>query len=231
MRDENPTRRFPAATLVILAINVAAFLYELSLSPAGLERLVLQMGLVPGEITGGAQVGEDFPVWLTLLTSMFLHGGFAHLLGNMLYLWIFGNNIEDLLGPIRYVLFYLVSGLGAAAGQILAAPHSDIPMVGASGAIAGLLGAYLVIFPRVRVLTLIPLGIFIRLVYLPAWALLGFWFLFQVLLSQLAGERGGGVAFFAHIGGFACGMALIWIFMGRRRPEQVPQDRLRRRGY
>ncbi len=230
LRDDNPTRSFPAVTIGLIILNVAAFVYEMSLPPDGLETLFLQMGVVPSEVTAGLRSGGPLDVWLTPLTSMFLHGGVAHLLGNMLYLWIFGNNIEDLLGRIRFLIFYVITGLGAVAGQVAASPHSGIPMVGASGAIAGVLGAYLAMFPHARVLTLVPLGFFIRIVHLPAWLMLGFWFLYQVLLSMFPGERGGGVAFFAHIGGFVSGLILIWVFrVGRAARSSRTLERFDRR--
>ena len=217
LKDDNPTTTTPFVTVGLVAINVAVFVYELMLPPEALETFVYKMAVIPAEVTQGVSLGPHLPVGLTLLTSMFLHGGPMHLVGNMLYLWIFGNNVEDQTGHLRFVLFYLICGLAAAGTQILVSPSSQVPMIGASGAIAGVLGAYMLLFPHARVLTLIPIFIFIRLVYLPAALMLGFWFVYQLLLSGIGGPpEGGGVAFFAHIGGFVAGMILIWIFRRRR---------------
>jgi membrane associated rhomboid family serine protease len=166
-----------------------------------------------------------------MLTSMFLHAGLLHLAGNMLFLWVFGNNVEDETGHFGFLIFYLICGAAAASTQIIALPRSTLPMVGASGAIAGVLGAYMVLFPRSRILTLVPIFIFVRLMYLPAVVVLGLWFLYQVLLSgtvgmgdESGGGSGGGVAFYAHIGGFVCGMLLVWLFRRpRARPQPQPQ--------
>jgi membrane associated rhomboid family serine protease len=211
LKDENPTSRFPFVTVLIIAVNIGVFLYQAA-SPAGLESYVLRMGAVPYEIThfttlrGVPRLAPP----LTLLTSMFLHGGLFHLLGNMLYLWIFGNNIEDRLGSARFILFYLVCGLGAGLTHILFNPNSMIPVIGASGAIAGILGAYLVLFPTARVLTLV----FIWVIPVPAAILLMLWLLGQLMNVGL----GGGVAWFAHIGGFLIGLVLISRFRSPRPP-------------
>ncbi|MBM3294251.1 MAG: rhomboid family intramembrane serine protease [Candidatus Aminicenantes bacterium] len=212
LRDENPTRRFPALTVLLIAVNVAVFAAHV-FSPATLTSHVLRMGAIPYEITHftvyqGYPVERIFPV-LALFASMFLHGSLLHLLGNMLYLWIFGNNVEDFLGPVRFILFYLVSGLAAAGTHILAHPHSTIPMIGASGAIAGVLGAYFVLYPGARVQTLV----FFSVVPIPAAIILGLWFLGQVLNVGI----GGGVAWFAHIGGFLAGLVFIRYFPRKRR--------------
>ena len=216
LKDDNPSRGVPVVTIGLLALNVAAFLYELTLPPSEQQALIFRLGLVPSEVT--SHLGSAFPVPLSLFTSMFLHGGFMHLAGNMLYLWIFGNNVEDEAGHFGFLVFYLLCGVAAAATQIAASPGSEVPMVGASGAIAGVLGAYMLMFPHARVLTLVPLFIFIRLMYLPAVVVLGLWFLYQILLSAASERGGGGVAFFAHIGGFICGMLLIWVFR-RKKPR------------
>ena len=224
LKDDNPTTRPPVITVGLIALNIVAFGYELGLPPAARSAMIFQLGLIPAEVTTGVSVGPEFPLSLTLFTSMFLHGGLLHLAGNMLYLWIFGNNVEDQTGHIRFLAFYLLCGVAAAGTQVVASPRSEIPMIGASGAIAGVLGAYVLMFPHARVLTLVPIFIFIRLMYLPAIVVLGLWFLYQVLLSSMSGEAaGGGVAFFAHIGGFVAGMLLIFFF---RRSRQV-----RRRVY
>ena len=214
--DRNPTQRFPALTIALIVACAAAFVWELSFAAGGDELAYATMihsgGLVPFEITNWRDIGPPalVPLPFTAFTSMFLHADVMHLGGNMLYLWIFGNNIEDELGKVKFVLFYLAAGLAAAALQVVFSPASEVPMVGASGAIAGVLGAYLVAYPHARVRSLVFLGFFVRVVDIPAGVLLGFWFLLQIL-SSLAG--GAGVAWWAHIGGFAFGA--LW-FLGRR---------------
>ncbi len=220
LRDDNPTRRFPVVTVALIAVNVAAFLYQKAL-PDHLEAdLVMRRGLVPAFVTllPEAGPGAAIPAVSAFFTSMFLHGDIFHLLGNMLFLWIFADNVEDRMGRIRFLVFYLICGLAAAATQVVALPDSQIPMVGASGAISGVLGAYMLLFPRARILTVIPIFIFLQFVRLPALVVLGVWFLYQVLYSMMATETGGGVAWFAHIGGFVTGLALISFFLPRRRP-------------
>lgn len=210
LKDENPTRRFPFITVTLIALNILIFLYQV-FSPQGLEYHVLRMGAIPYEITHFTTV-TFFPRIsppLTLLTSMFIHGGLLHLFGNMLYLWIFGNNIEDFLGPLRFVLFYLISGLGASLIHIAFHPSSQVPMIGASGAIAGVLGAYFLLYPGARVLTLV----FIWILPVPAFIILGLWFVAQVMNIGI----GGGVAWFAHIGGFLIGLGLLGLYLKRRR--------------
>lgn len=222
LKVHNPARRLPVVTVGLMALNVLAFVYQIGLAPAEQASLVQEMGLIPAEITTGADLGSRVPLPATFLTSMFLHAGLLHLLGNMLYLWVFGNNVEDATGHLGFIVFYIACGLVAAASQIAASPFSDVPMIGASGAIAGVLGAYMLLYPGSRVLTLVPIFIFIRLMYLPAVVVLGLWFLYQVLLSRAEDSAGGGgVAFFAHIGGFVAGMLLIWIF---RKPPRRPRS-------
>jgi membrane associated rhomboid family serine protease len=218
LRDVNPTRNFPIMTIILIAINVLVFIYELVLGPQ-LEGFVQSWATIPYEITHGVDLppASIQPIYLTLITAMFLHSGFVHIAGNMLYLWILGNNIEDVMGPLRFLVFYLLCGLAAAFAQIAVGPNSEIPNIGASGAIAGVLGAYLLLFPRAEVETLVFLGFFVRLVRLPALLLLGFWFVLQ-LFSGVAGlgmEAAGGVAWFAHIGGFIAGLVLINLFRRR----------------
>jgi membrane associated rhomboid family serine protease len=212
LRDENPTIRFPWVTVSLIAVNAAVFFLQAA-APNGLDPAVLRFGAVPYAITHFRSLPEPaaFPPLLTLLTSMFLHASLLHLLGNMLYLWIFGNNIEDQLGPVRFVLFYLVCGIAAALTHILFQPGSRIPMIGASGAIAGVLGAYWALFPRARVKTFIFLIFYIDVVPIPAGIVLGLWFLLQILNVGL----GGGVAWFAHIGGFLAGILLIRLALGK----------------
>ncbi len=213
LSDDNPTLRFPFVTVALIAANVLVFLTQ-AVTPHGLEQAAVRFGAIPYAITHfrTAAVEGGLPPLLTLLTSLFLHGSLLHLGGNMLYLWIFGNNIEDVLGPIRFVLFYLAVGLAAALTQVLAMPSSRVPMIGASGAIAGVIGAYMILFPRARVKTLLFLFIYVTIVPLPAGLFLAFWFALQLLNVGL----GGGVAWFAHIGGFLAGVILILV--GRPRP-------------
>jgi len=225
LKDDVPSRSFPLFTVLLVAANVAAFLYQLSLEvgatgPArgAATAFVMEFGAVPCRLTGLCPT-DDFPApFLTIFTSMFLHGGLFHIVGNMLYLWIFGDNVEDTLGHARFLVFYLLSGVGAAAAQVLMSPDSRIPMVGASGAISGVLGAYLFLFPHASVLTLITFGFFIRFVQIPAVIVLGFWIVVQVLnglISTGAAGREGGVAWFAHIGGFVTGVLLLFLLRPR----------------
>ena len=214
LRDANPTRRRPVVTIGLIALCVAVFAYELSVrasdGEAGLDRLFQAYGLVPAALTGGPGATGNTG-WLSVLSSMFLHGDPFHIGFNMLYLWIFGNNIEDRLGHVGFLAFYLGGGLVAAAAQVLVAPASTVPVIGASGAIAAVLGAYLVLYPRARVLSLIYFGLFFQLIRVPAIALLGFWFAVQVFSAFVAAgssDAGGGVALFAHIGGFVAGVAV-----------------------
>jgi len=215
LKDDNPTLTFPVVTFGLILANGWVFYHQITLDVVESQRFVFQWGAIPYQIMTGQALYEPspFPVYLTLFSSMFLHGGFLHIFGNMLYLWIFGNNIEDTLGHFRFLLFYLLCGLSAALAQVLANPGSTVPMIGASGAVAGILGAYLLLFPGARVLTLFFIIIFIKFIRLPAIIVLGFWFLLQLL-----GVMGGAitnVAFFAHIGGFAVGLLLIKIFEPR----------------
>ncbi len=210
LKDDVRVQHPPVVTVAIIALNVLAFLWQLS---TGLQESVLRGGLVPYEVLTLHDVGPPdlVPPPFTILTSMFLHGGLMHIAGNMLFLWVFGNNVEDALGKPRFVLFYLASGVAAALAQTGASVVGGdplTPMVGASGAISGVLAAYLVLFPRARVLTLVPIFFLIRLMYLPASFFIGIWFAIQ-LLSAAFGGRGSGVAFFAHIGGFVAGFILV----------------------
>jgi len=220
LRDNLPTRHVPLVTLVLIGINAYAFLKLFWLGSYAGQRYLLYYGLIPCSLTGSCQVaGRAFSPAVTLLTSMFVHAGFFHFAGNMLYLWIFGNNVEDAMGRIRFFVFYLLCGLGAAYAQILIGPESRIPMVGASGAVSGVLGAYLLLFPHARVLTLIPIFFFIQVVEIRAVVVLGFWIVIQLLNGALTfGSEGGGVAWFAHIGGFAAGCILIGLFKRRTVP-------------
>ncbi len=210
IRDENPSQSTPYVTHALILANVLVFGYEVWLALQGrLEEFIYTYGMVPARVVQGEALH-------TLLTGMFLHGGVLHLLGNMLYLYIFGDNVEDAMGHRRYLLFYILCGLSASALQIAINPASEVPNVGASGAIAGVLGAYFVTYPFARVHTLIFLGYFVRWVSLPAVVLLGFWFVFQLLAGTATLEAMrlgyGGVAYFAHVGGFVAGMLLAGIF-------------------
>lgn len=226
-RDENETQRAAIVTGVIIALNVLVWIMVQGAgSTLALARSVCNLGLIPGELTASLPVGTRFPIGdglycatdpgrqtAHLITSMFLHGSWMHLLGNMWFLWLFGNNVEDSMGRLRFLIFYLLCGLAAAMGQVLTSPNSAIPMVGASGAISGVMGAYLVLYPNVRVFAWVFLGFFVTSVALPAWMMLGYWFLIQ-FVSGLAAFGGdvGGVAFWAHVGGFVAGVVLVKIF-------------------
>jgi membrane associated rhomboid family serine protease len=218
LRDDNPTRTTPFLTVGLIAANALVFLYQLSLPPRAAKLFVYQFGMIPAVVFGTDQLPSSvaaIPPTLTLFTSMFLHGGFMHLAGNMLYLWIFGNNIEDAMGHARFLAFYLVCGLLASLSHAFSNLGSEIPSLGASGAISGVLGAYLLLYPRAQVLVLIPIWFFMRLMYIPAAFALGMWFLLQLLSGSLSGSQGGGVAWWAHIGGFVAGMALVGLFKQR----------------
>jgi len=212
-KDDNPTRTFPFVTIGIIAINILVYIWEL-ISPAGEKYIVFTYGAIPSNLISFEKTQPLHPV-LTIFSSMFLHGGLLHVGGNMLYLWIFGDNIEDLLGRFRFILFYLVCGIAAAYSHAITSPSSIIPMIGASGAIAGVLGAYIVLFPRAKVRTLIFFGFFVEVVKIPALIVIGFWAIIQVvngILSQsLIGQ--GGVAWFAHIGGFLVGLLTIKLWL------------------
>ena len=228
LRDENPSESIPVVTYLLIAANVAVFVLQtitlLAYGQEGATYLVFAAGCVPHELTTLQDLGPHnvVPVVLTPLSSMFMHGGILHLVGNMLFLWIFGDNVEDFMGHGRFLAFYLGTGLAAVAAHVASAPHSDVPVVGASGAISGVLGAYVLLYPRARVLTVIPIFIFIQLVYLPAYMFIGIWFLLQVLESRMEGQLGGGgVAFLAHIGGFLAGLIMVPLFERKRRRRRI----------
>ncbi len=201
-------------TFALLGACALAFLWQLTLGADG-QRAIVALGVIPAVLLGNAQLPAEL-AWLpapaTILTSMFLHGGWMHFLGNMLYLWIFADNVEDAFGHGRFIVFYLVCGLVAALAQALPAPESTIPMIGASGAISGVLGAYLVLYPQARVRVIVPLGIVMQMMRLPAWIVLALWFGLQLVQNALTAEGGGGVAFRAHIGGFIAGVLLLPVF-------------------
>jgi len=216
LKDDIPSSRLPVVTVGLILVNSLIYFYLWSLGAAGYEKALFKWGAIPFELTHGMELSPEiaFPIPLSLFTSMFLHGGFLHLTGNMLYLWIFGDNVEDRLGHVKFFFFYILSGLAASLLHILTSPKSQIPMVGASGAIAGVLGAYMITFPKARISTLIFFGFFIRVVSVPALLVLGFWFILQLLYALPSiGSTSGGVAFFAHVGGFLAGMVLFKFFM------------------
>ena len=219
LHDDNPTELPPVVTVSLITACVLVFFYQVSLPERAGELFVYRFGAIPAVVFGQTVPLPELagvPPSLTLITSMFLHGGWMHVIGNMLYLWIFGNNIEDVMGHVRFVIFYVTCGVIAALSHAMIEPSSTIPMVGASGAISGVLGAYLVLFPRAQVLVLIPLGIFTRTMYVPAGFVLGLWFVLQLLSGGMSlGREGGGVAFFAHVGGFVAGIGLIPFFKHR----------------
>lgn len=227
IQDENPTYSKPVVTMAILTVNVFVYIYQLLLGPAREQLFIFQTAAIPYELTHFVDRTDFaipstqyaypealFPFPLTLISAMFVHGGFMHLGGNMLYLWIFGNNIEDAMGHVRFFIFYLLVGLGATLVHVLSEPDSAIPMIGASGAIAGVLGAYFVLYPKANIKTFVILIIFIQIIHVPAILVLGFWF-----LRQIMGIGSDGIAWYAHIGGFLVGMFLIRRFAHtRRRP-------------
>jgi membrane associated rhomboid family serine protease len=229
--DENATQRTPVLTLAIIGLNgLVWLLVQGAGSTMALARSVCELGLIPGELTGMLAPGTPFPmgeglVCLTdpgrqlsnMFTSMFLHGSWMHIIGNMWFMWVFGNNIEDSMGRVRFVVFYLLCGIAAALAQVALNPSSGIPMVGASGAISGVMGAYFVLYPRVRVWTLVPIGFFLTSIALPAWTMLLYWIAIQFLgglFGIFAGAQGG-VAFGAHVGGFVAGLILVKLFARR----------------
>ena len=218
--DENPTKHFPLLTIALIAGNIFVFFWEFSY-PGQTSRLFTNYGLVPYEFARA-----PVQTYLNVFSAMFLHAGLLHLAGNMLYLWIFGNNIEDILGKIRFITFYLLCGLIAALCHVFMDTGSEIPMVGASGAISGILGAYLVLFPKAKVKTLVFLGILVTIVRLPAVVLLLFWLGIQIYSNMAMSHTGGGVAWVAHIGGFIAGMVLILPFKASLKPPKPRASRL-----
>jgi membrane associated rhomboid family serine protease len=235
LKDDIPSRTFPFVTVGLIVINVLVFFYQVSLGLGGpaaaraAHEFITEFGLIQCRLTGqcvDALAGLPSP-YATIFTSMFLHGGLFHVAGNMLYLWIFGDNVEDTLGHMRFTIFYFLSGVAAALAQTVVGPGSPIPMVGASGAVSGVLGSYLILYPHARILTLLVIGFFVRLVYIPALVVLGFWIVVQFFSGFLTlglatgGEPGGGVAFWAHVGGFVAGMVLLFVVRPRSDPRRV----------
>ena len=219
LHDDNPTTIQPVVTIAFIAICVLAFLWQSSHGPQEQQQIVYALGAIPAVLLQDARLAPELtwvPAGATVFTSMFLHGGWMHLIGNMLYLWIFGNNIEDAMGHVRYVLFYLFCGIVAVYTHAIPNAASEIPMIGASGAISGVLGAYLLLYPRAKILVGIPLGFILHTMRLSAMWVLGLWFGMQIISSLLTPPGQAGVAFGAHIGGFVAGMVLIPLFKYRR---------------
>lgn len=246
LRDDNPTEIFPAVTVFIIIVTVAVWWWVqgAGMSHDALVGSICSLGAIPAEITGrmGGAARGPCPLggltWQALFTSMFLHGGWMHLIGNLWFLWIFGNNIEDSMGHLRFVAFYVITGLVAAMAHVLMSPDSTAPMVGASGAISGVMGAYLMLYPRARVDTLFFFFVFFRIVPLPAWLMLGYWMAIQLVGSaSTAMTGGGGVAYAAHVGGFAAGVVLIFLFRNpklvsaKRRGVVLPREELDHGGW
>ena len=228
LKDDNPTHSTPVITYIIIGICVAVFLLELSSPYYKTGAIFYSWGVIPASLIHGAPIPDEIyrvPPTVTLITSMFMHGGFMHLIGNMLYMWIFADNIEDEIGKVKFIIFYLLSGIAAALTQVFLNTESMIPMVGASGAIGGVLGAYIVNHPRAKVLVLIPLGFFSQIVKIPAIFVLGIWFILQFVNSAFTSSAGGGVAYGAHIGGFVFGAVAILFFNRNVKRKTVSKKR------
>lgn len=237
IRDDNPQFLTPISTIALIGLNVATWIFvqELGTQPA-LSGSVCTLGLIPGELLQRLPAGTTLPIspgvacvitenssWFTPLTSMFLHGGWLHIIFNMWFMWIFGDNVEDAMGHVRFVLFYLLCGFAAAALQVFSNPDSAIPMVGASGAIGGVMGAYVVLYPRVHVHLLVIFGFYVTTIAVPAVLMLGYWLLAQLIGGWASsGGQGGGVAFWAHVGGFVAGAILVLVFRDRRLLDRHP---------
>ncbi len=239
LRDDNPTLRTPVVTIALIAVTVLVWLYVQGggTSDVVLTESVCTFGAIPAEVTGrtgayeGIDLGPGLPAcafggftWQAVLTSLFLHGGWVHLLGNMWFLWLFGNNVEDSMGRVRFLLFYLLTGAAATGAHILAEPDSMLPLVGASGAISGVMGAYLVLYPRIRIYTAFVVFVFLRVVPVAAWFVLLLWFGLQLLSGYLTPVGQGGVAFWAHVGGFIAGVVLVKLFEKRGLVERRRRD-------
>ena len=242
-RDDNPHDTVPFVTWALIALCVIVFAWQITLPPAMQENAILSLGMIPAVLFGSATLADELyavPAWATIVTSMFMHGGFMHIAGNLLYLWIFGDNVEASMGRVRFLVFYVTCGIAAALTQALTDPGSTVPMVGASGAIAGVLGAYLLLCPRANVRVLFIFIIIFRVVTVPAMIVLGVWFAMQLWQGATVATEGGGVAFWAHVGGFVAGVVLVPFFKrrgvpffggARTRPFEVaPATPFRRRG-
>ena len=230
LKDDNPTSKKPIVSYSIIGFCVVIFLAQLGLSNNELRDFTFSYGLIPSVLMGFDQLPSELykisPIG-TIFTSMFMHGGWMHLIGNMLYLWIFADNIEDDLGTLNFVIFYFVSGVGAAMSQVYMDINSQIPMIGASGAIGGVLGAYLINYPNTKVLVLIPLGFFSQLIKIKALYVLGFWFVLQFINSFLSSSSGGGIAYAAHIGGFITGVILI-LFFNKKKKKKTYKKKIKK---
>ncbi|MBD3182211.1 rhomboid family intramembrane serine protease [Candidatus Poribacteria bacterium] len=222
IKDTVPSKTYPFVTIGLIVINSIVFLFEVSLGE-DLNQFLMTFGLIPLRFFHQIEVGK-YPIrrFIPFFTSMFLHGGWLHLIGNMWYLWIFGDNVEDRMGHLKYILFYVLCGLAAGTTHLFTNVNSGIPTVGASGAIAGVMGAYIVLYPKAKIWTLIPIFLFIQFIEIPAFLFLGFWILMQFLIgtfSRSVGPSQGGVAWWAHIGGFAAGAILVFLFKKRKKHE------------
>lgn len=227
LHDDNPTKITPYVTIIFIISCVLIFFWQLSLGRFG-QNAVFSFGMIPAVVFNMKELAPELvtvPPLATFFTSMFLHGGWMHLIGNMLYLWIFGNNVEDAMGHKRFILFYLICGVAAALAQALPNPDSTVPMIGASGAISGVLGAYLLLYPHARVLIAIPIIFYLHVTRIKAGWVLGFWFVLQIFNSIMSGDQQGGVAWAAHIGGFVAGLALIPLFKNKNVPLFAPARR------
>jgi len=220
LKDENPSDTIPIVNIFLIITNISVFIYQNYFVPGGAQPLFLQLGFIPYELSHFVDINPKnlVPVPLTIFTAMFMHGGWLHLLSNMLYLWIFGDNIEDILGHVKYLVFYIFCGIAATLVHGFINIDSQIPTIGASGAIAGILGAYMFLFPRARIKTLVIIFFFVKIVYIPAIIMLGFWILIQAISGfvEYGLRTGSGIAWFAHIGGFITGLALIAILKKRK---------------
>ena len=221
LNDENPSDTIPIVNILLIITNISVFIYQNYFVPGGAQPLFFRLGFIPYELSHSVDINPKnlVPVPLTIFTAMFMHGGWLHLLSNMLYLGIFGDNIEDILGHVKYFIFYIVCGIAATLVHGFINIDSQIPTLGASGAIAGILGAYMLLYPRARIKTLLIIFIFIKIVYIPAIIILGYWIVIQVIsgFAEYGLRTGSGIAWFAHIGGFIAGMALIAITKKRKR--------------
>lgn len=219
IRDQIPTRHFPTVIYLLIALNILVFVFMWLAGSSNEEALVYQFALIPSSFINGIDLGDISDIF----TSMFMHAGLAHIAGNMLYLWIFGDNVEDRMGHFKYVIFYLVGGVVASLTHILTNPGSQIPTVGASGAIAAVLGAYLVLYPQSRIVTFIPLGFFMRMTVVPAVVVLGLWFVLQLFegVASFGASEMGGVAFWAHIGGFIAGVVMAKLFASKSESQRT----------
>lgn len=213
IKDDAPTFRTPYVTIALIVINTLVFIFSWSQGLKGFQMITIQFGYIPTELVNSLELTPQLPAsaYLTPFTSMFMHGGWMHLIGNMLFLWIYGNNVEDYFGPVKFILFYILSGLSAVALFTIFSPHSQVPLVGASGAIAGVMGGYMVLHPRAKITVLI-IFFFIQFIHVPAKIVLMIWFIYQLFMSLADYSAGGGVAWMAHVGGFAFGWVALKLF-------------------